>query len=631
MKQTIFILLFFLSACLTGTLHSGFCEVPGPASNNSGDAKMKELNEAAVTVPQWAKDVVWYQIFPERFRNGDPNNDPKIEDLREDHPIEGWKIKEWGSDWYEMDQWEKDNFKSVFQSIFSRRYGGDLQGIIDKLDYLEDLGITAIYLNPVFRAPSLHKYDGSSFHHIEETFGPDPEGDRILIEKANETEDPSTWVWTSADLLFLKLVKEAHKRKIRIIIDGVFNHSGRHFFAFQDIIKKGKDSRYTQWYAINRWDKRSPDGFYYTAWFGVHSLPEFKRDEKNLNPQYKQYIFDITRRWMAPKGHVEDGIDGWRLDVAFCIPHGFWKDWRKHVKSINPEAYLTAEVVEIDPSFLHGDEFDAMMNYPFAYSLVEFFIDRKKKITASEFDRRLKHLREAYPRDITMVMQNLTSSHDSSRLRTHIVNPDMRYRDWTGHFERSKLEKNSDYRIDRGEKEHQAVHKLIALFQMTYPGAPMIYYGDEIGMTGANDPDCRKPMIWDDIEYRDETVHPFKTRKRPVEKNTPDKDLYNHYKKMIKIRNENPALRRGDFISLLTDDKKDIYAFQRSYQDEKIIVVINNSGTKQQAEINLPGIDGNKTIEFADLLNDGDKYQAINGSLEINLKPKWAVILREKK
>ena len=575
-------------------------------------------------VPDWAKDVVWYQIFPERFRNGNPKNDPTLEDMKESD-IKGWKIREWGSDWYATEEWEKENYKSVFQSIFQRRYGGDLQGIIDKLDYLQDLGITAIYINPVFRAPSLHKYDGSTFHHIDETFGPDPEGDKKLLKNANETDDPSTWVWTSADKQLLQLVKEAHKRNIKVIIDGVFNHSGRYFFAFEDIIKKGKDSKYKNWYTIKKWDPKNPDGFIYKAWFGVHSLPEFKRDKVTLNKEYKNYVFNITKRWMAPNGKVEDGIDGWRLDVAFCIPHGFWKEWRRQVKSINPDAYMTAEVVTIDSSFLRGDEFDAMMNYPFAFTLVEYFVDKKKKISTSEFDRRLKHLRDIYPEPITYVMQNLMSSHDSSRLRTLIVNPDMNYRNWEGHFNKSKIEHNKKYRIDAGSEEHRQIHKLIALFQMVYPGAPMIYYGDEVGMTGANDPDCRKPMLWDDIEYQDETVHPHKTRSKTAEKIAPDKDLLNHYKKMIKIRNENPALRRGDFVTLLTDDENDVYAFERNYKGDKIIIMINNSSR----EMNVPlKVKDGKFRYFVDILNNNEPYEINDGSLNVVVKPKWALILK---
>ena len=574
-------------------------------------------------VPEWAREVVWYQIFPERFRNGDPNNDPKLADIREDD-IPGWRVTPWGSDWYAMDEWEKNKYGKVFQAIFRRRYGGDLQGVLDKLDYLQDLGVTAIYLNPIFRAPSLHKYDGASLHHVEETFGPDPEGDRKMIAGAKETTDPKTWVWTSADRLFLKLVKEVHRRKMRIIIDGVFNHTGREFFAFQDILKNGNASPYTGWYRIKRWDKSLPDGFEYQGWFGVHSLPELNRSDNDLAPPVKEYIFNITSRWLQPEGKIENGVDGWRLDVAFCVPHGFWKDWRKHVKSINRDAYITGEVVEPAPDFLEGDEFDALMNYPFAYSAIEFFADQKNKIAAAEFDRRLRELRNIYPPEITAVMQNLISSHDVARMRTLIVNPDMNYRDFGGHFQKSKIENNPAYRIDRGSAEHRAVHKLIAAFQMTYPGAPMIYYGDEVGMTGANDPDCRKPMLWDDITYQDEKAHPFKDHARPLEKNAPDTELLGHYRKLIQIRNQTPALRLGSYETLLANDAEDVFVFARIWKKQTAIVALNNGAGTQTVSIPLPE---KYPATFADAFGPGTPVKAIAGVLKLTLPPKGAAIL----
>jgi glycosidase len=582
--------------------------------------------ESIYKVPNWAKDAVWYQIFPERFRNGNPSVNPTLEDIKEGE-IKNWKISEWTSDWYEIASWEHENFNSIFQSIFMRRYGGDLQGILDKLDYLKDLGITAIYLNPIFRAPSLHKYDTSCYHHIDETLGPDPEGDRKLVEQANETDDPSTWVFTKADMLLLELIKEIHSRNMKLILDGVFNHSGRYTFAFQDILKNGRKSKYSSWYSITRWDPSLPDGFRYKGWAGFQYLPEFRRDKDNVNENYKEYIFNVTRRWMAPYGHIEDGIDGWRLDVAFCLPHGFWKEWRKHVKSINPEAYLTAEVVTISPEYLHGDEFDAMMNYPFAVTAVEYFIDKKNKISASMFDKKLQLLRESYSSPVTYVMQNLFSSHDTPRTRSLIVNPDLNYRDWAVHSEKSKVEKNPNYRIDRGTEEHRDIHKLMVIFQMTYVGAPMVYYGDEVGMTGANDPDCRKPMIWEDLEYKDEKAHPVKTCCRPFEKNYVDRDLLEHYKKMIRIRNENPSLRRGSYKTILTDDEKDIFCFLRECEGEKILVVLNNSNIEQKVKLDITSLNC-KEAKFVDILN-GNKEYIVIGNLKLEIKSKWAAVLRD--
>ncbi len=574
-------------------------------------------------IPSWAKGVVWYQVFPERFRNGNPRSNPTLEDIKETW-IKNWRIRDWGKDWYAMDLWEQENFDSVFQSIYHRRCGGDLTGIIEKLDYIQQLGIGAIYLNPVFRGESLHKYDGSTFHHVDETFGPDPEKDKALLQEAGETHDPKTWIWTGADKLLLELVDQAHCRGIKVIIDGVFNHSSRNFFAFADLLKNKQESPYKDWYSVTRWDDNLPDGFEYEGWFGHHYLPEFARDENNLNPHYKKYLFDITRRWMAPEGDPSKGVDGWRLDVAFCVPHGFWREWRGLVKSINPEAYITGEVIDIAPEFLRGDEFDALMNYPFAFNVSQFFIDQKDKIPPSVFAREMLRLGRAYPPDVTGVMMNLLSSHDTPRLRTLIVNPDCNYRDWWGFHDRSKAEKNPNYRIDRGDPVHRAIHRMIVAFQMTWPGAPMIYYGDELGMTGANDPDCRKPMLWDDIEFEDEATEPRPGMTHPGEKNQPDKELLCDYRTLIAIRNNQPALRRGDVEVLMADDESGVLAFARVFEKDRILAVFNNSDTPCEVSVPLP--DGfNRRWKG---LMDSSQWEARENFLKTVVSPMSFLILK---
>ena len=207
----------------------------------------------------WARGIVWYQIFPERFSNGDPSNDPIAAEILEINPGEPWQISPWTSDWYAFQPWESiksDDFYAT-NTVFARRYGGDIQGIINKLDYIQELGIDAIYFNPLFEAESLHKYDGASYHHIDDNFGPDPVGDKKRLAEAKETEESSTWIWTEADRLFLELVKQAHKRNIRVVLDGVFNHTGTACFAFQDIIQNQQKSRYADWYIIKQWDDPS--------------------------------------------------------------------------------------------------------------------------------------------------------------------------------------------------------------------------------------------------------------------------------------------------------------------------------------------------------------------------------------
>ena len=203
----------------------------------------------------WAADAVFYQVFAERFCNGDPANDPTRESLEDPENVpSSWHISRWTSDWHERAGWEQemDERSNRGRAVYQRRYGGDLQGIINRLDYLRELGINAIYLNPVFYARSLHKYDGSSFHHVDPYFGPDPAGDMAII--AGDTSEPSSWHWTAADKLFLTLVRRAHALGIRVVIDGVFNHTGRGFFAFEDIRRHQAASRYKDWYSIESFD-----------------------------------------------------------------------------------------------------------------------------------------------------------------------------------------------------------------------------------------------------------------------------------------------------------------------------------------------------------------------------------------
>ncbi|HCK99360.1 MAG TPA: alpha-amylase, partial [Candidatus Marinimicrobia bacterium] len=226
--------------------------------------------------PVWAQDAIWYQIFPERFRNGDPSNDPTIETLDGTWPYDKqheWAITPWTSDWYKLQQWEDKNARGFYYNAQLRRYGGDIQGIIDKLDYLQELGVNAIYLNPVFESASSHKYGATMYRHIDNNFGPDPKGD-IEIWNSETPDDPSTWRWTSADQLFLKLINEVHNRDMKIIIDGVFNHVGIPFWAFQDVKKKGRQSKYLDWFIINSFDNpaTSEDEFEYQGWYGVTDL-----------------------------------------------------------------------------------------------------------------------------------------------------------------------------------------------------------------------------------------------------------------------------------------------------------------------------------------------------------------------
>jgi glycosidase len=540
---------------------------------------------AQLKTPDWAKDAVWYQIFPERFRNGDTSNDPTAQDLEMPADRE-WHISAWTSDWYKLQPWEQKHSEKFYSNVFDRRYGGDIQGVIDKLDYLSELGVNALYFNPVFEAFSLHKYDASYYHHIDKTFGPDPKNDLAMMEQ--ETDDPSTWHWTAADTLFLKLVREAHKRNMRVIIDGVFNHSGTRCFAFKDVVKNQQQSRYADWYDIRAWDDPStPENeFKYKGWWDVRSLPEFEEDTNGFIPAVKTYFFNVTRRWMDPNGDGDpsDGVDGWRLDVANEVSHVFWREWRTLVKSINPNGYIVAELWDNAGDWLKGDEFDASMNYLFARASVKYFINTDSmKTTASACMRELDNARAAYPEQANFVLQNLLDSHDTDRLLSMIMNPNRKYDDKNG------VRNNPDYIIASPNTNAIRIQKLMALFQMTYLGAPMIYYGDEAGMWGADDPDERKPMVWADLTYENEASHPIPGYKRTSDPVRFDPDLFAYYKQIIAIRKSLPALNRGSFKTLLTDDKSDVLAFERVYGNQRVVVILNNNNQRQSIALDIPG------------------------------------------
>lgn len=582
-------------------------------------------------VPDWAKGIVWYQIFPERFWNGDPGNDPRLEDQAGAWPHDQeppWQIHPWTSDWYELQPYERANGRSIWHNLQRRRYGGDLQGIIDRLDYLQELGVGALYLNPVFVAPSSHKYDGAAYHHVDPTFGPDPAGDRALMAQENPA-DPATWVWTAADRLLVSLIAEVHRRGMRIILDGVFNHMGITSWPFVDVQQRQQDSPYSDWFVIHAWDDAASGArFAYEGWTGVPELPELREDEDGIVAGPRDYIFAATRRWMDPDGDGDpsDGIDGWRLDVAFCVSHAFWRAWRQHVRAINPEAYIVGELFgedEVLASYLQGDTFDAAMNYPFAYACFEYFIYQRRRIDASAFDRKLAELRAAYPACVAEVQQNLLGSHDSNRIGSHIVNrADANMRLWESYHQWSSGEKNPAYETRKPTADERRLHKLLVLFQMTYLGAPMVYYGDEAGMWGANDPCCRKPMVWPDLSYAPEATRPDGAPADAPDPVAFDQALFDLHRGLIHLRNNTPALRRGDFTAVLVDDASDVYAFRRRHQGQTVLVALNRSEETQ--EIRLPAGDASR---YLDLLNGGQELLAHEGALTVELSPLWGRIL----
>ena len=550
-------------------------------------------------VPAWVQDAVFYQIFPERFANGDPSNDPTratLERPLRDVPA-SWSVMPWTQNWYAEADWEQAMDGGFYDSVYDRRYGGDLQGVINRLPYLDSLGVTALYFNPVFWAHSLHKYDGNTYHHIDPHFGPDPAGDKELIAQETAT-DPRTWRVTAADSLFFALLERAHERGMRVVIDGVFNHTGRDFFAFRDLAANQRDSEYADWYAVRSFDDpTTPDTseFDYAGWWGIDALPELATTAEgtNLHPAPKQYIFDATRRWMDPNGDGDpsDGIDGWRLDVAEEVPTGFWADWHAHVRQINPEAYTVAEVWEDATAFLREGRFSATMNYHgFAYPVKGFLIDGTQSATA--FADMLNARRAAYRPAMQRAMWNLVDSHDTPRLATMVVN-----RTDTGYVEPERfdydwgavvsLRQNASYKVRAPTAEERERQRLVALFQMTYVGAPLIYYGTAAGMWGADDPDDRKPMVWPDMTFEPETDHPF-GQDRPRDPVRFDTTLFDTYQRLIDLRQSHAALQRGAFGVLQADDARQTVSFARTQGGSAVITTLNASEATHSLRVPLP-------------------------------------------
>jgi len=579
-------------------------------------------SQAQVHVPDWAKRVVWYQIFPERFRNGDPKNDPTAADAQ----VSGrpWHISPWTSDWYKLQPWEKDFVKTqdiaspkFYDVVFDRRYGGDLEGVIDELPYLKRLGVNAIYFNPVFESPSLHKYNTATYIHIDHNFGPDPAGDLKIMSEENPA-DPATWKWTSADKLFLKLLKNAHAMGMHVIIDGVFNHVGTDFWAFKDVEKNQQESKFKDWFVIKSYDDSTKGTkFDYEGWWGIKSLPIFRKDTiTGLVHGPYEHIMAITKRWLAPDGNSQDGIDGWRLDVPNEVPHPFWKDWRKFVKSIKPDAYISGEIWDNAAPWLQGDEFDGVMDYMLSKAVVKFFVNKKLAISPTQFDSTLQALRNSYPDSVDYVLQNLVDSHDTDRLESMITNPD---RDFNAD---DSPRNNPKYNVSKPDASAIQRQKLIALFQMTYVGAPMIYYGDEAGMWGATDPDDRKPMLWADLKYEKQNTSPIAESEMRDTRYSFNKNLFDFYSKLVHERESNPALTIGSYKTLIADNEKKVFVFERKYGDYVAIAGFNLSADKQFVDVPSE----NDSIVLKDVLSS-KSIKAKNSVYHVEIMPEWGVLL----
>jgi glycosidase len=505
--------------------------------------------------PDWAKGAVWYQVMLDRFANGDPGNDPP-------------RTRPWTSAWRATSAWETEGGQSFWEwSVFNRHYGGDLEGLRQRIPYLKSLGVNAIYLNPVFEAQSHHKYDATNFVHIDDNFG--VLGDAAMSAANEDLLDAGSWGLNQSDLLFLEVLGELKRNGFRVIIDGVFNHVGEAHVAFADVRASGAASRYADWFDIESFEP-----FRHRGWAGFGQLPAFRKGEDGLaSATLTRHIMEVTRRWMDPNGDGDpsDGVDGWRLDVPNELPLGFWRAWRRTVKAVNPDAYIVGEIWKRADAWLDGGTFDAVMNYPFAEAVVSWV---SGEIAAGELDQRLAVLRLAYPEQATEVLQNLLGSHDTDRVVSMIANPGRGY-------DRANSERpGSAYDGARPSEDAYRRARLAALVQMTYVGAPMVWYGDEAGMWGSDDPFCRKPMPWADLPPNED----------PEER--VDAGHLAAYRAMIGLRNELPALRRGSFRTLLADDARNTWVFERELDGQRVVVAVNASAVTQDVRLDASVLAG---------------------------------------
>lgn len=591
--------------------------------------------------PDWAKGAVWYQIFPERFRNANPHNDPRP-GLNPHTFNPGWS-----SDWWRVTPDEVEAFRArvgdpraglgedpsrrpspLAGLVWSRRYGGDLQGVTAMLDYIRSLGVDAIYLTPVFRAASLHKYDAADYRHIDDTLAhprsptlPADPDQRWCVP--GETLDPATWTWTEADRYVLDVLLPAVRRHgMRVIFDGVWNHTGREFFAFRDLLRSGASSPFADWYAASFAGPEGAqvpvlgmdDAVYRYApgqlvgWKGWDrrdgSLPAFRQTaEGDLAPGPKAHIFDITRRWMDPYACATPGtgIDGWRLDVAGEIGRTFWSDWRRHVKSINPEALLIAEIWHPATVSFGRSGFDGQMNYPLAEALTGW-LGRDPTLSSRRLATLLERLLVNHPA-VDLVQFNLLGSHDTDRIASMLFNPGRRYDQGTGHDGLA-----GGYNPARPpERVYRLVILGVAMLS-TYLGAPMIYAGDELGMHGPDDPHNRKPLPWPDLppnENPDERPIPWVT------------ESFRRWLRLRQDPNIGLTLRYGT-VKFIVDAPPETFAYMRLLNARRVLVVLNRGHEGVDVTRLMPSA-GARRLAIGVGTADSDSIGGNLGSLEAGI------------
>lgn len=582
-------------------------------------------------IPSWSMESVWYEILPERFRNGDSANDPTYGDILGAPPYEQllpWQVHPWTSDWYELQPYEAENGKDLWFNITRRRYGGDIQGIISQLDYLQQLGVGVLQLTPVFMSPSAFKLDASCLHHIDPTFGPDPESDKRIISE-EIPDDRTTWKLTAADSLMLVLINEAHERKMKIVLEVSFNHLGTSSFAFQDVLASQQNSRFEDWFFIRSFqDETRGTLLEYKGWRGMQEYPELRKTRQGPDPGVKQYLFDITRRWMDPLGNNEpaNGIDGWILLEADGHDPAFWNEWSALVRSVNPRAYIGAEVspqsYDNVLQFIQQAGFSAWIHDPFMFIASQYFFKGKYIFNTHKLDSALSEYRNRLPPGINPASQIQLGSATTDRIASRSVNRRVfNFLDQEQFLSRA-IATNTRYKSDKPKKDDLTIVKLMAIFQMTSPGIPVVYYGDEVAMWGSGSPCNGKPMLWSDLDYDDEKFYPNSMKRRIPDNVVPSNDMMEHYKRLVRIRNSFKSMQFGDFKTVLLDSDNEIYGFSRAYDRETVYIILNNSAEYQQVVVPVQenGI-------YINALDENREVLAEEQKIRMRIRGKWAAIL----
>ena len=477
-----------------------------------------------IQTPDWVKHAVFYQIFPDRFA--------KTQTLRKRlHHHDRWE------DWHAMPTLQ--GYK-----------GGDLWGVTEKLDYIQDLGINAIYFTPIFQSASNHRYHTHDYYQVDPMLG--------------------------GNAAFQEFLDESHRRDIKVVLDGVFNHSSRGFFFFHDVLENGPHSPWVDWFKVHDWPVSAYNGEYpanYEGWDGNRALPVFNHD----NPEVREYIMEIAEYW------IKLGVDGWRLDVPFEIKTpGFWQEFRDRVKAVNPEAYIVGEVWGDSREWLDGTQFDGVMNYLFTGPTIAFVAGDRVDLDqvqgrdyepfpplfAAEYAEKIQALLALYDWQIQLTQLNLLASHDTARL------------------------------LSIAGRDRPSV-EMATLLLLTFPGAPSIYYGDEVGLPGALDPDSRRGF--------------------PLEADW-DYKIFECHRQLIALRHAHPALRTGDYNVLHAEGT--VYVFARSLGDDRLVIAVNTGTTPAKLTLNQPDLKPQSK-----LLYGAADFQRVDQHLELHLPERSGCVL----